>query len=815
MPALLPAAEIHDTIQSGDPARVAALIQKDSGLLKQKNADGDQPLHLAAKQGDAGMIELLLNAGADVNARGARGWTPLHYAGASDSKEACLALLNKGADRSAPNEASQKPEQTAKVFTKYVIKEYNPQMAGADKLFAAIETGEAETVRALIAASPKILRAQDGRGSTALVLAAGTNKPELVQLLLEAEPAAKEHAGERYKALTAAAKGGYLEVVSLLLKHGAAVNPPHSSAVQDSTPLSAAAFTVEPTAAGAQALSAMLAGTNSLPAGSQDRASLREMAGNLKSRKPDVFGDSIQETVARWFKAAPEPVREAKRAILRLLLEAGADPKKDDSVLVSASTSGETEMVRLLLERGANPNAEQKGAASGTAISYAVAVNAPLPLIQQLLAAGADPLRVANPDSSLGASALSIAVQFKNKDAIDAILGSLKPGKLPEARHFEVFESLLRGDPACVRRALDGGFKVNARGAAGWTPLNRAVQMANPEVASLLLDAGADVKSRDPAGYTPLHTAAERGRAEQITLLLKHGADLEARTHKDGTAVMVACSPDGTEEAVAALVKAGAKIDAHDEEGYTALWHAAMLGRQRIVRRLLESGADPNHTDRQGYSVLGTAAAGPVDSKLAPAEGGFQKRSRSNLGSKEDYVESAKLLIKHGAKVDGTGEGSIYLPLYLALSGGFKEMADLLLENGAKVDLVGKDRRTPIQGAVLGCIPELLERVIALGAKPDTLVNDDESTVLHAAAATNKPLMAEILLKHGARVNAKSITGVTPLLNAVSRNDAETVRILLKYGARPDIAALDGMTPRALAAKINRSEILSMLKTAK
>jgi hypothetical protein len=139
MTPLLPAEEIHDTVESGEPAKVAALLRKDPGLLQAKNAEGDQALHLAALRDDLAMIELLLEAGADVNAKGAKGWTPLYYAGSIDSKEASIALLENGASRDALNDASQKPEQTAKLFTRKVIQQYNPRMAGADKLFTAVE----------------------------------------------------------------------------------------------------------------------------------------------------------------------------------------------------------------------------------------------------------------------------------------------------------------------------------------------------------------------------------------------------------------------------------------------------------------------------------------------------------------------------------------------------------------------------------------------------------------------------------------------------------------------------------------------------
>jgi uncharacterized protein len=44
------------------------------------------------------LIELLLGAGADIEARGLNDWTPLHYAAAADDLEANELLLAHGAD---------------------------------------------------------------------------------------------------------------------------------------------------------------------------------------------------------------------------------------------------------------------------------------------------------------------------------------------------------------------------------------------------------------------------------------------------------------------------------------------------------------------------------------------------------------------------------------------------------------------------------------------------------------------------------------------------------------------------------------------
>lgn len=699
---LLRAAEIHDAVESGDMAKVVALLGQTPALVSQKDKDGDQPLHLAAKRGETAIIKQLLEAGADVNAKGAKGWTPLHYAGASDDKEACLALLENGANRDALNQDSRKPEQTAKVFTKYVIQEYNPKMAGAGKLFTAIEAGEAEKVKALIAANPQILQAKDSQGKTPLVRAAGTNKPELLQLLIEADAAADGSAKDRYLALTEAAWGGHLDMVRLLLKHGAAVNPPRPDDAADSTPLRAAAITVEPTTAGDAFLKL-------LPDGSPDRAALRMLGDNLKSSAREESGGSLQEAMAQMFKPAPEPVREAKRAILRLLLEAGADPKKDESAIRFAAMSGETEMVRLLLERGANPNAEQKGSLPFTTIGGAVTTGAPLPLIRQLLAAGADPLRVANPIAATGfklplaASALSIAVLVKNEEVIDAILDSLKPANLSAAQHYEVLSSLTRGGPAYLRRALDAGFKINAKQTDGMTALMVAAVVGSAESVRLLLAAGADVSAKNHQSITALGWAVTRDSTEASLALIEAGADVNTQDEAGFTPLASAVERRRTAQ-VSALLAHGAKLERAIKTGETPLLLAAGYGYADIVQLLLKAGAKATVVcAKDGSNALHRAANsgysmnGPADSDHSIKEEGKFKK-----GEPADYVAIVKLLLDAGLPVDRPKPGDGFTALHLAAPSGNVEVARLLLAKGTEVNTPAQDGRTPLHFAAGG-----------------------------------------------------------------------------------------------------------------
>jgi ankyrin repeat protein len=67
-----------------------------------QNALRVQPLHSALAGGHVGVAELLVEAGADVNARQGGGWTPLHAAVRNRSEEAVHLLVTSGADPMRP-----------------------------------------------------------------------------------------------------------------------------------------------------------------------------------------------------------------------------------------------------------------------------------------------------------------------------------------------------------------------------------------------------------------------------------------------------------------------------------------------------------------------------------------------------------------------------------------------------------------------------------------------------------------------------------------------------------------------------------------
>jgi ankyrin repeat protein len=132
--------DVHAAAKNGDTDEVAALLSMDNRLTRTFDADGWSPLHLAAHYGHADVVSLLLHnnapvdlrsanqmantalhaalagrranvvpvlldAGADVNARQHGGWTALHAAAANGDRALVELLLSRGADAAIANDA--------------------------------------------------------------------------------------------------------------------------------------------------------------------------------------------------------------------------------------------------------------------------------------------------------------------------------------------------------------------------------------------------------------------------------------------------------------------------------------------------------------------------------------------------------------------------------------------------------------------------------------------------------------------------------------------------------------------------------------
>jgi ankyrin repeat protein len=166
--------------------------------LEPRSSRGVTPLMHAAAFGSPQAVKILIDAGADVNAKDGFGATALVWA-AGDAAKAKM-LVEHGADVNARTTNGRTP-----------------------LIVAAIHDGNAATVRRLLDQGADIKTA-DEQGETALLVAAHADAFDTVKLLLErgADPNETDKAG--FTPLLNASAHGNTDMMRLLIEKGAKVN---------------------------------------------------------------------------------------------------------------------------------------------------------------------------------------------------------------------------------------------------------------------------------------------------------------------------------------------------------------------------------------------------------------------------------------------------------------------------------------------------------------------------------------------------------------------------------------------------------------
>lgn len=84
--------------------------------------NGATPLHAACeRKGNAGLVKVLVERGADIEAQDNIGWTPLHYASESGRADSAELLLTLGANRDAVAHDFMTPLQTAAYYGRFDV----------------------------------------------------------------------------------------------------------------------------------------------------------------------------------------------------------------------------------------------------------------------------------------------------------------------------------------------------------------------------------------------------------------------------------------------------------------------------------------------------------------------------------------------------------------------------------------------------------------------------------------------------------------------------------------------------------------------
>eukprot|EP00755_Sulcionema_specki_P001899 Sspe_Gene.26422::Locus_10936_Transcript_1_1_Confidence_1.000_Length_1225::g.26422::m.26422 len=77
---------VHAAVESGHAPMISEVVKSDPSLVNARNNDGSTPLHLAACDGKIEVVRLLVELGADVEARNDRGENPSRVASLPEVK---------------------------------------------------------------------------------------------------------------------------------------------------------------------------------------------------------------------------------------------------------------------------------------------------------------------------------------------------------------------------------------------------------------------------------------------------------------------------------------------------------------------------------------------------------------------------------------------------------------------------------------------------------------------------------------------------------------------------------------------------------
>jgi len=302
-----------------------------------------------------------------------------------------------------------------------------------------------------------------------------------------------------------------------------------------------------------------------------------------------------------------------------------------------------------------------------------------------------------------------------------------------------------------------------------------AVAREDAALIDTLLMANVYREQKDEQGRTPLRVAVDGGANETVARLLASGVNVDVAAKDGFTALSVAAERENL-VMVRKLLAAGARADANTRDGEKVAPWAIHTGRFELAGELIRAGADPHQKDRQDNPLLHVA----MNAK------------------RRDLVDE---LIRMGAdpgQTNAAGETT----LHAAIRNGWLDVIPSLVTAGADPNLPAPSQLPPLGQAVRDGKPELVALLLRSGADPNFR---HPLTGGASAGARRNPSAAELAFESGDRaLLGKFLVHKTKpemvsmnrwLWNAVTHRDRELANLLLAHGARPDARNTAGWLP--------------------
>ena len=430
--------------------------------------------------------------------------------------------------------------------------------------------------------------------------------------------------------------------------------------------------------------------------------------------------------------------------------------------------------VRKEIEKGADLN--RVDPTGRTPLMSAILLKKDPVIIRLMIEKGADPNYV-SPD---GKSVLMSA--FPNEEMMQALFDAGVKADRDLLVRYQIVKPV-----DAVKLLMEHGADINARDEYGETLLKKSAHYIDVETAEALLALGADIRTKNNYGETVLSSAVTNKDVRVAKFLLDKGAAayINAKESFYGKTPLITAAYAQSPEMIELLLQYGADINAADGNGETALMMA--IDNPDVLQVLVNHGANVNMIDRNGENALTKALV---------------RMKKYNSATCAKAVEILKK-----TNVDMNVKNKDGVP---ALSLAYTKPEELkqLLETGADPNLRDNNGRTALMKSTYPVQVESIRLLLEHGADPNVTDNKGMTPLM---VQRDSPEAVALLIKAGARINAREKFGRTALFYSVMFNQIKSVKALLEAGADPNITDVKGMTPLMVTALNGYTECAGLL----
>lgn len=189
--------------------------------------------------------------------------------------------------------------------------------------------------------------------------------------------------------------------------------------------------------------------------------------------------------------------------------------------------------------------------------------------------------------------------------------GTVSAGDAEQSAEEQLAAAVGDNDAARVTELIEAGVDPNANlSPVGTTyAIDIAVSRRSLDVIPVLVEHGAELNGVGGGSVdTPVARAAQAGDGELAAALIAAGADPSVLPTDTSWGPTHYAGYDGNVEVLTALVEAGADPDIRDNHGYTALHFAAATGSLPAMEYLVAAGADLTVVADDGFTPADSAA---------------------------------------------------------------------------------------------------------------------------------------------------------------------------------------------------------------